>query len=572
MLPGATLPTASIVVQSRRGSALPQHKKQSQHAKRAALKLSGLGLLLALVYLAMYPLLAGVGNGPLNKAFYAAFPWLPHLFWTSWAPFLVQGLHHIPIFDLSSEGSQTTIVNGYPNLLLVLFILAFVLVLVAAQIGSKVARERLTSKDRRLLFWTVCILTGIFGIIFIFTPGVMSQDIFLSATYGRMATLYNVNPYVVSPTAYTTDILRILLSDKGLGVAHYGPLWIDMTVPVVLVARESVAHILVGFRLLGVVAYMANAVLIWIILLKLRPEMRISGMLLFAWNPLVLLVGVSEMHYEMVMITFLLLGSLLFLRRSFLLSWVCILLATLINIICLLLLPLFLKLIWKETHSMRSRRRFLWWLALSCLSAVIVVMAFAPYWRGWGLAGFASNLQQSFLQGNAFHSLDAAILYLPLGFPVFLSWLSAPSHWTVLAGITLGSLLLFGLWLANTLEFVLLFSSWIFLVLTVLIPVHWPGFMLLPLALAIVSASRRTILLAMLLTMGAVLEYYFLLWPKVWPNLALVTIGLPLLIWGWILFFTATWYMTRQEDTGQPPSKSIKGFRFSRPSFPSRPS
>ena len=300
--------------------------------------------------------------------------------------------------------------------------------------------------------------------------------------------------------------------------------------------------------------------------------MRISGMLLFAWNPLVLLVGVSEMHYEMVMITFLLLGSLIFLRRSFLLSWVCILLATLINIICLLLLPLFLKLIWKETHSMRSRRRFLWWLALSCLSAVIVVLAFAPYWRGWGLAGFASNLQQTFLQGNAVHSLDAAILYLPLGFPVFLSWLSAPSHWTVLAGITTGSLLLFALWLADTLELLLLFSSWIFLALTVLIPVHWQWFMLLPLALAIVSASRRTMLLAILLTMGAVLEYYFLLWPKVWPNLALVTIGLPLLIWGWTLFFTATWYMTRQEDTEQPPLKSIKSFRLSRSSFPSRPS
>jgi hypothetical protein len=569
-LPGVTLPTASIVIQSRHGSALPQPKKQSQYAKRAPLKLAGLGLLLALIYLAMYPLLAGAGNRPLNKAFYAAFPWLPHLFWTSWAPFLVQGLHHIPIFDLSSVGSQKTIVNGYPNLLLALFILAFVLVLVAAQIGSKVARERLTSKDRRLLFWTVCILTGIFAIIFIFAPGVMSQDVFLYATYGRMETLYNVNPYVVSPTVYTTDILRILLSNKGLGVAHYGPLWIDMTLPVVLVARESVANILVGFRLLGVVTYMANAVLIWIILDKLRPEMRISGMLLFAWNPLVLLVGVSEMHYEMVVITFLLLGALFFQRRSFLLSWVCLVIATLINIICLLLLPLFLKLIWKETHMMRGGRRFLWWLALSCLSAVIVVLAFAPYWRGWGLAGFVSNLQQTFLQGNAVDSLDAAILYLPMGFPVFLSWLSAPGHWTILAGITVGSLLLFALWLADTLELLLLFSSWIFLALTVLIPAHWPWFMLLPLVLAIVSASRRTILLAILLTMGAVLEYYFLLWPRVWANLALVTIGLPLLIWGWTLFFTATLHMTGQEDTEQPPLNTIKGFRLSRPSWPGR--
>jgi hypothetical protein len=572
-LPRVTLPTASIVIQSQRSSAFPQppmSKKKPRHAKRAALKLVGLGLLLALFYMAMYPLLAGVGNGSLNQAFYARFPWVPHLFWTSWASFLVQGLHHIPLFDLSSRGLSTSIANGYPNLLLALFVLAFVLVLVAARVGSKVVRERLTSKDRSLLFWTVFIFTGFFGVIFIFAPGVMSQDGFLYAIYGRMAALYNVNPYVVSPTAYTTDILQVIVSNKGLGVAHYGPLWIDITLPVVLLARESLANILVGFRLLGFIAFMANAVLIWIILAKLKPEMRISGMLLFAWNPLVLLVGVSEMHYEMVVITFLLLGALFFQRRSFLLSWVCVLLATLFNMFCLLLLPFFLKLLWKEMQMIRGGRRFLWWFALTSLSAVIVILAFAPYWRGWGLAGLMSNLLQTFLQGNALHSLDAAILYLPMGFPLFLSWLSIPHHWTILAGITVGSLLLFGLWLADTLELVLLFSGWIFLLLTVLLPIHWPWFMLLPLALALVSASRRTILLAMLLTMGAVLEYYFLLWPKVWPNLALVTIGLPLLIWGWILFFTATWFMTRQEDTEQPPPKSIKGFRFSRPSWPGR--
>ena len=574
-LPGVTLPTASIMVQQQHVSALPQppmSKKQPQHAKRAALKLIGLGLLLALLYLAMYPLLAEVGNRPLNQVYYAKFPWLPHLFWTSWASFLVQGLHYIPIFDLSSGVSPTTVVNGYPNLFLALFMLAFVLALVASRVGTKVARERLTSKDRSLLFWTVCLLTGVFGVIFIFAPGVMSQDIFLYATYGRMASFYNVNPYVVSPTAYTTDIFHIFLLDKGLGVAHYGPLWIDMTLPVVLVARESVANILFGFRLLGLVSYMANAMLIWLILAKLKPEMRISGVILFAWNPLVLLLGVSETHYEIVVITFLLLGALFFQRRSFLLSWVFVLLATLLNLFCLLLLPFFLKLLWKETRIMRGGWRFLWWLALTSLSAVIVVLAFAPYSRGWGLVGFVSNLEGTFLEGNAVNSLDAAILYLPMGFPLFLSWLSAPYHWTILAGITIASLLLFGLWLADTLELVLLFSSWIFLGLTVLLPVHWPWFMLLPLVLAIVSTSRYTVLLAILLTMGAALEYYFLLWPKVWPNLALVTIGLPLLIWGWTLFFTATWLMVRPKETEQQLSKSIQNFRFSRPSFPSRPS
>jgi len=400
----------------------------------------------------------------------------------------------------------------------------------------------------------------------------MSQDIFIYATYGRMASIFNINPFVVSPTTNATDLFHTFIQEKGLGVAHYGPLWIDMTIPFVLVARASVVNIVFGFRLLGFAFYIANALLIWAILAKLKPEMRISGVILFAWNPLILLLGVSEVHYEIVIIAFLLLGVLFFQRRSFLASWVFMLLAVLLNVFCLLLLPLFLKLLWKETQVLPGGRRFWWWLTLISLSAAIVVLAYAPYMRGWGFTGIMLNVEGTFLEGSAIHSLDAAILYLPMGFPLFLSWLAAPYHWTIIAGITIGSLLLFGLWLADTLELILLFSSWIFLALTILLPVHWPWFMLLPLALAIVSTSRYTILLAVLLTLGAALEYYFLLWPKVWPNLALVTIGLPLLIWGWALFFTATWLMARPKETEQQPPKTIQNFRFSRPPLLSRPS
>jgi len=576
-LPGVTLPTAPIVMQSQGNTALPRPpimKKRPLHAKRAALKLVGLGFLLALLYLAIYPLLAGAvaGNEAAKQAFFGMFPWLPHFFWTSWASFLVQGLNHIPVFHLSSGDSSTAVGNGYANLLLALFALAFVLVLVAARIGGKVARERLSPKDGHLLFWIVFSLASIFGIIFVFAPGVIAPDVFLYGVYGRMVTVYNANPFVVSPATYPHDVLHALLPNTGVGVAHYGPLWIDMTLPVVGVARESVANIMIGFRLMGLLAYLTNASLIWIILAKLKPEVRISGTLLFAWNPLILLLGVSEMHYEMVVILFLLLGALFCQRRSFLLGWVCVLLATLLNMLCLLLLPLFLKLLWRETRVIQGGRRLLWWLMLTGLSAVIVVLAFAPYWRGWGLTGFVSNLQQTFFQENAIHSLDAAILHLPMGFPPFLAWIAAPQRWSMLAAVTVGSLLVFGLWFADTLELVLLFSSWIFLALAILLPVHWPWVMLLPLALAIVGLSRRTTLLALLLTMGAVLEYYFLLWPNVWPGLALVTIGLPLLVWGWALFFTATWHMTRPEDTNQPLPRSIRGFSFSRSSLPSRPS
>lgn len=567
-LPGVTLPTAPIVVQSQRDAALPQPpvKKRPRYARRAALKLLGLGALLAVVYLAMYPLLAGavVDNGAVKQALYGVFPWLPRLFWTAWASFLVKGLNHISVFSLGTGKGA----SGYANLLLVLFALAFVLVLIAARIGGRVARERLSANGRRLLLWTIFALTGMMGIIFVFAPAVMSRDLFLYGAYGRMVTVYHVNPYVVSLAAYPTQLLSAFVP-KGTGVAPYGPLWIDLALPVVVIARESVANIMIGFRLVGLVAHLANAALIWVILAKLKPEIRISGTLVYAWNPLVLLVGVSEMHYEIVVVFFVLLAVLFCQRNSLLPGWICLLLAALINILAVLLLPLFFRLIWKEARVMRRWRRVLWWLALIVLSGAVVVLAYAPYWRGWGLAGIASGMRQVFLQDSAVNSLDAAIIHLPMGFPPFLSSIVLPHHWVILVAVIAGCLLLLGTWLTDTLEFVLLFSSWIFLALVVLLPVNWPWYILLPLALAISSGNFRTTLLALLLTMGAALEYYFGLLHPVWPGQGLMTIGLPLLIWGWMLFFTSTWHMTRSDDTEQSPAEPVKGPSFSRPSRPS---
>jgi len=514
----------------------------------------------------MYPLLAGavVDNGAVEQALYGVFPWLPRLFWTAWASFLVKGLNHISVFSLGT-GKGT---SGYANLLLVLFALAFVLVLIAARIGGRVARERLSANGRRLLLWTIFALTGMMGIIFVFAPAVMSRDLFLYAAYGRMVTVYHVNPYVVSLAAYPTQLLSAFVP-KGTGVAPYGPLWIDLTLPVVVIARESVANIMIGFRLVGLVAHLANAALIWAILAKLKPEIRISGTLMYAWNPLVLLVGVSEMHYEIVVVFFVLLAVLFCQRNSLLPGWICLLLAVLINILAVLLLPLFFRLIWKEARVMRRWRRVLWWLALIVLSGVVVVLAYAPYWRGWSLAGIASGMRQVFLQDSAVNSLDAAIIHLPTGFPPFLSSIVLPYHWMILVAVIAGCLLLLGTWLTDTLEFVLLFSSWIFLALVVLLPVNWPWYILLPLALAISSGNFRTTLLALLLTMGAALEYYFGLLHPTWAGQRLMTIGLPLLIWGWMLFFTSTWHMTRSDDTAQSPAEPVKGPSFSRPSRPS---
>jgi len=536
----------------------PPVKKRPHYGRRALLKLVGLGVLLEGLHLALYPLLADapLKNTVVSQAVVGLFSWLPRLYWTTAFPGVAQRVAQLSWLTPA-------------NLLLLLLGLAFVLSLIAVRVGANVVQKRLSRIEVRTIFCAIIILTGIFALTYLYAPGAMSQDMFLYGLYGRMVAVHHVNPYVVTPATFPHDMLQVVVLKGTRGTAPYGPVWIDLSIPVALMAGESVANILIGFRLIGLVLHLVNAILIWVILAKLKPEARISATLLYAWNPVVLLLGVGEMHLDVVVVLFLLLAVLFFQRKSLTLGWVFVLLATLINVLCLVVLPLFFCLLRREGRVLRPGARFLWWLGIIAVSVLVVVLAYAPYWPGWGLAGIAASVRDALLQSSAINSLDAALLNLPIKPPPALSWLTAPHHWMILAIVIVGILVLLGVWLVDSLELVVLFSSWLFLALLVLLPTYWPWFAILPLALAACAGSRRTTLLAILLTIGAALSYYGWLWRPVWMGQGLVTVGLPLLIWGWTLFFTSTWHMTHPEDS-QPRIKSTKG--LSRPSWSSLPS
>lgn len=538
----------------------PAGKKRPDRTRRAILRLPGLGVLLEGLYLALYPGIA-IKNDVARQAILELFPWLPRLYWTSWLP---QGLVRTAILDPSRA-----------NLLVLLLACAFVLLLLAAHVGNRVVRERLTPANTRIIFWTMLLLTAISGLTFLCMPGMISQDIFLYGLYGRMVVVYHVNPYLVSLAAFPRDVLYEALHQGVRETMTYGPVWIDLSILVTLPAGASVAKIMIGFRLLGLVVHLLNVVLIWAILAKLKPQARVSGTLLYAWNPLVLLMSVAEMHQIVVVVLFVLLAVFLFQRKSLTLGWIFLLLATLINFWCLLLLPLFFRLLAKESHAIRRNEGFLWWARLICVSALVIVLAYAPYWQGWGIAGVTYSLQKTFFPSSAVNSLDAALLHVPLQLPPAVSWLIAPQQWIIFAAIVVAVLLLLALWLADTLKLVLSLSSWLLLVLPVFSPAYWPWYTLLPLVLAICATGGGTIFLAMLLTIGAALSYYYWLWQPSWPGQALVTVGFPLLLWGWTLFFTSTWQMTHAKAE-QPPARATKGLSnplgISRPAWSSRPS
>ncbi len=564
-LVGVTQPTTPVTTPRRYNGPLPPVAKK-QPARGAMWKLITLGLALSLLSLALYPLFAGaiLDHEAAKQALTGLFPWLTRVFWTAWSP-ATRAISHLAPFNLGTS-------TGSANLLLVGLALAFALLLLAAQVARTVSRERLARRDISRLFWTILLLTVLLSVIFLLAPAVLWPQVFLYGLYGRMVTVSHVNPYAPSYTILSGNLLySVFSSTRQVGPAPYGPLWLNLTLPMTLLARNSVANILIDFRLLGLLVHLANTLLLWQILGRLRAERRIVGTLLYAWNPIILLLGIAEMHYELVVILFILLASYFYLRRAFLLGWVCLLLAALTSPICLLLLPLFFPLFWRETRGMQGRQRALWWLMLIGLSLVIAALAYYPYWISQGSAIITAQLRQAFFPATAINSLGAAIQHLRLNVHA-IAWIAAPLTWNILTAIVAGSLLLLGIWLADNLELTLLFAGLITLALFALSPQSWPWGVLLPLTLAICSSNTRVLLLAFLLTAGATLSYFFWLGQDVWASQALVTIGLPLVIWGWGFFFASTWHMTHSGNSEQVQAvKTTRGPRLSRPSWPGRP-
>ncbi len=528
-----------------------------------------LGLCLEGLYLALFPLLAGHDpeHDPLFLAWHTFLPWLPLPYWTGWL--------HLPWFDPHT-------LAGNARLLLAILVLALFGVLLAAQIGR--VRRNISPRSQRTCAWLILSFAACFALTILISPphlDIFSRDMVLSWLAGRMVVIYHVNPYIMTPAAYPQDVATRLLvhfppdtiSLSSSPVGTTGPVGIDIGVLVSLLGRDQIAHTLLSFRIVGLLLHLGNALFIWLILRRNKPEQSISALVLYAWNPLFLLLGVAQIHQELATIFFVLLAIYFLQRDASVLSWFFLLLALLINTLCLLVLPLFLCMIMCKTRFLVLGEQFFLWLALLVLPPIVFGLAYLPYWDGWAWNGLISNMALTFFPPHPLNSLDAMLLKLPL--PQAILKLFNPVYWcSVLLGF-LGLFLLFSFWLADTIDLLLVCASWVLLIFLTFQPLYWPWYVLLPLALILCSAHGKTLLLGIFLLIGALVNYYCWSSGLHWDGQAILVLGSPCLLWGWCMFFISTWKMTqRREELAMAQESGVQRPRspwLSRPSWPSRP-
>jgi hypothetical protein len=155
------------------------------------------------------------------------------------------------------------------------------------------------------------------GIVFHVTlwlmPGLLSGDIISYALYGRLGGVYGLNPYVSPPSAVAADPFVAWLGGGPDRASLYGPLWTDLSAGLARLAAEvdPLVHVLI-YKFLGSIVVLVSMVLLWRLLplFGSHGAKRSVGILLFAWNPLVLLELVGSGHNDGFMLM-LVLGGLL---------------------------------------------------------------------------------------------------------------------------------------------------------------------------------------------------------------------------------------------------------------------
>ncbi len=237
-------------------------------------------------------------------------------------------------------------------------------------------------------WWLYLLLGGalLFGITMLFQPRLFSDDVFTYIFSGRILTVYGADPLNAAPNQYPADpYLTWVLSGRS-APNIYGPLWICIVALFAGISNVPVFSLLL-FKGLALLAHLVNCILIWSILGEIAPARRVSGTLLYAWNPLVIIELAGSGHNEGFFLVLLLLATWLYIRYVrtqrlwlFLTMLLVFGLAISTNLLALLLAPFYL---WFDMRAERSISRAVWGFCMRLgLMLVPGVLIALPFWRG----------------------------------------------------------------------------------------------------------------------------------------------------------------------------------------------
>jgi hypothetical protein len=206
-----------------------------------------------------------------------------------------------------------------------------------------------------------------------------SFDVFHYIASMRVLYEHGHNPLVVPPVAVSGDPLTHL-PDWSSIPSPYGPVWnLIAAVPHYATrGSDSATTNLLAFKFLSVAfalwaAWLAGSIAEW-----LRPGSRAVAVVLFAWNPLVVLHTAGDAHNDSVMVCLMLLAAYCAVRGWVVRAGVALALSALVKFASLLLLPLLVAWLLRSERPHRRREA----TVVTLVVPLIAFAAYLPFWEG----------------------------------------------------------------------------------------------------------------------------------------------------------------------------------------------
>ena len=216
-------------------------------------------------------------------------------------------------------------------------------------------------------------------------------DIYAYIAWSDVA-LRGHNPFVTPPAAIPGyALLRFL--DFPNETVQYGPLWVILSVLLRAPFGSDLLLTMVAFKIVAAASTLGMAWLAYMTLRRTSPGMAVPGMLLLAWNPLLLYEMAGNGHNDATMMVLVMLSVYLHVdgrRRS---SVTAMLAAVLVKYVAAILLPLFLVAMLRGAGP---PRRWLPGAAMFSLGVLAVGLALVAATTPEGTVGTILNRTQLF--------------------------------------------------------------------------------------------------------------------------------------------------------------------------------
>ncbi len=284
-------------------------------------------------------------------------------------------------------------------------------------LAALLVRRRFATEDQRVVRAIIWLGALLAGAIYVVTPAMLSHDILVYASYSRVLATYHANPYFVPISAFPRDPFATHNYWSNV-VSAYGPIWMLVCGCFGWLVSPNPGAYTIAFRLFALLFDLLNIWLIGRILQVMGRSARTVtlGMLLYAWNPLLLLESGLGGHNDGFMISFLLAGILLAASserrgqtlqvRGYLPVIAALTLAALVKFTALPIIAAYLLFLackaFRPTTSSPRELRQAWrsWQAAPPIlawsgfcGALIALLCYGPFWLGHSLRAIVDSFK-----------------------------------------------------------------------------------------------------------------------------------------------------------------------------------